>query len=233
MSSMQRHCGQVTEICLNPGFLPELWKNFLFPRNRMRIFPHGPMTWKVMQRSAWKDIAKWRIKRLNNCTKSQRHAWTTINSKKKKMDLLENCLKFGPRLFWHVFSWLVLVDLIFLWSVNKLARAVTKWTKACDRRLALLISLTHHTSECWQYCYVGNTAQQYADLDCFKILTLRETVKTQKSTSGGLLCIFESQTFCANKLDVRQETDISLTQLHRRWNYFSWCRFIPRLIFWV
>ena len=25
----------------------------------MRIFPHGPMTWKVMQGSAWKDIANW------------------------------------------------------------------------------------------------------------------------------------------------------------------------------
>ena len=27
-----------------------------------------------------------------------------------------------------------------LWSVNKLARSVTKWTRACDRRLARLIS---------------------------------------------------------------------------------------------
>ena len=27
-----------------------------------------------------------------------------------------------------------------LWSVNKLARAVNKWTRACDKRLALLIS---------------------------------------------------------------------------------------------
>ena len=27
-----------------------------------------------------------------------------------------------------------------LWSVNKLARAVTKWTRACDRRLARSIS---------------------------------------------------------------------------------------------
>ena len=34
-----------------------------------------------------------------------------------------------------------------LWSVNKLARAVTKWTKACDKRLALLFSEIHHTSE--------------------------------------------------------------------------------------
>ena len=48
-----------------------------------------------------------------------------------------------------------------LWSVNKLARAVTKkWAKACDKRLACLISYIHKTSEYRQYCYVGNTAQQ-------------------------------------------------------------------------
>ena len=28
-------------------------KNYQFLRNRMHIFLHGPMTWKVMQRSAW------------------------------------------------------------------------------------------------------------------------------------------------------------------------------------
>ena len=33
-----------------------------------------------------------------------------------------------------------------LWSLNQLARAVTKWTKACDKRLARLISYIHHTS---------------------------------------------------------------------------------------
>ena len=47
-----------------------------------------------------------------------------------------------------------------LWSVNKLARAVTKWTKAWDKRLARLISYIHHTCEYRQYCYVWNTAQQ-------------------------------------------------------------------------
>ena len=34
-----------------------------------------------------------------------------------------------------------------LWSVNKHARAVTKWTKACDKRLARLISYICHTCE--------------------------------------------------------------------------------------
>ena len=46
-----------------------------------------------------------------------------------------------------------------LWSVNKLARAVTKWTKACDKRLARLISHIHHTCEYRHCCNVGNTAQ--------------------------------------------------------------------------
>ena len=33
-----------------------------------------------------------------------------------------------------------------LWSVNKLARAIKKWTRVCDRRLVRLISYIHHTS---------------------------------------------------------------------------------------
>ena len=47
-----------------------------------------------------------------------------------------------------------------LWSVDKLARSITKWTKACDKRLSRLISYIHHTCEYKQYCYVGNTAKQ-------------------------------------------------------------------------
>ena len=33
-----------------------------------------------------------------------------------------------------------------LWSVNKLARAVTKWTNDFDKRSARLIAYFHHTS---------------------------------------------------------------------------------------
>ena len=48
-----------------------------------------------------------------------------------------------------------------LLSVNKLARAATKWTRACDKRLARLIAYIHHASEFKQYLLscVGNTAQ--------------------------------------------------------------------------
>ena len=47
-----------------------------------------------------------------------------------------------------------------LWSVNNFARSLTKWTKACDKRLNRLISYIHHTCEYRQYCHVGNTAKQ-------------------------------------------------------------------------
>ena len=47
-----------------------------------------------------------------------------------------------------------------LWSVNKLARAIRKWTKASDKRLARWISYIHNTREYRQYCNVGNTAQK-------------------------------------------------------------------------
>ena len=59
---------------------------------------HGPMMWKVMQGNAWKDVANLRIKQLNNCTKSRRHAQMTSNLGKKKgicwrivHSLLTNC----------------------------------------------------------------------------------------------------------------------------------------------
>ena len=54
------------------------WGN-LMPKRYL----HGPMTWKVMQRNAWKDIANWRTKRRNNYTKSRRHALMTINLKEE------------------------------------------------------------------------------------------------------------------------------------------------------
>ena len=100
-----------------------------------------------------------------------------------------------------------------LWSVNKLARAVTKWTKYCDKRLARLISYIHHTSEYRQYCYVGNTAQQ-CRLGLFQDSDFAGDLEDSKSTSGGVLCFFRKSHVCANKLDV-QETDFSFTQFYR------------------
>ena len=46
-----------------------------------------------------------------------------------------------------------------LWSVNNLARSDTKWTQACDKRLARLISYFRHADDYRQHCHVENTAQ--------------------------------------------------------------------------
>ena len=43
-----------------------------------------------------------------------------------------------------------------LQSVNTLARAVTKWTAACDRRLLRLISYIHSTKHWVIRCFVGD-----------------------------------------------------------------------------
>ena len=79
-----------------------------------------------------------------------------------------------------------------LWSVNKLSRSVTKWTQACDKRLARLISYIHRTNDCRQYCHVGNTAQ-HCRLGLFQDSDFASDLEDSKSTSGGVLCILEAE----------------------------------------
>ena len=72
-----------------------------------------------------------------------------------------------------------------LWSVNKLARSITKWTKACDKRLNRLISYIRHTCECKQYCHVVILPNS-ADWDSF--------------CKGNVSCTSYSRTFGYGKL---------------------------------
>ena len=97
-----------------------------------------------------------------------------------------------------------------LWSVTKLARAVTKWTKSCDKRLARLISISHihHTSENQQYCCVGYTAQQ-CRLGLFQDSDFAGDFEDSKSTSGGVLCIFGSHTFVPISWMCQKQTSVS------------------------
>ena len=89
--------------------------------------------------------------------------------------------------------WARIGRLDILWSVNKLARAVTKWTKSCAKRLARLISYTHHTCEHRQCCHVGSTAQQ-CRLRLFQDFDFSGYLEDSKSTSGGVSCVFSEVT---------------------------------------
>ena len=46
-----------------------------------------------------------------------------------------------------------------IWSVNKLARAVTQWMRACDKHQARHISSVHKASNLRQPCHVGITVE--------------------------------------------------------------------------
>ena len=95
-----------------------------------------------------------------------------------------------------------------LWSVNKLARSITKWTKACDKRLNRLISYIHHTCEYKQYCHVGNTAKQ-CRLGLFQDSDFAGDLEDSKSTSGGTLCVFGSHTFVPISWMCKKQTAVS------------------------
>ena len=95
-----------------------------------------------------------------------------------------------------------------LWSVNKLARSITKWTKACDKSLNRLISYIHHTCEKKQYCHVGNTAKQ-CRLGLFEDSDFAGDLEDSKSTSGGTLCIFGSHTFVPLSWMCKKQTSVS------------------------
>ena len=94
------------------------------------------------------------------------------------------------------------------WLVNKFARSITKWTKACDKRLNRFISYIHHTCEYKQYCHVGNTAKQ-CRLGLFQDSDFAGDLEDSKSTSGGTLCIFGSHAFVPISWMCKKQTVVS------------------------
>ena len=95
-----------------------------------------------------------------------------------------------------------------LWSVNKLARSITKWTKACDKRLSRLISYIHHTCEYKQYFHVGNIAKQ-CRRGLFQDSDIAGDLEDSKSTSGGTLCVLGSHTFVPISSMYKKQTSVS------------------------
>ena len=120
-----------------------------------------------------------RTRRLSNSTKYLLHASMTTSLKKEETksvgELSNTCSQI-------VLKCLYLARIgrpDILWSVNKLARSITKWTKACDKRLNRLISCIHHTCEYKHYCHGGVILPNYADWDCFKTPILQEILRIQ------------------------------------------------------
>ena len=190
----------ITKICSNPEFPQEQKKSHFVHGNLTQTSLLGPMKWKVMQRNQWSDIASWRTKQPSN-------AWMITTSRRRSWKRLENCPMCVLKSYWNACTWHALVDQTFYRKVNKLAGAVTKWTRACDKRLARLISYLHHTSEYWQYCHVGNTAQQ-CRLGLFQNSDFAWDLEDSKSASGGTLCVFGSHTFVPISWMCKKQTSV-------------------------
>ena len=154
------------------------------------------------------QVASWRTKRLNNSTKYQLHALMTIISKKKNRNPWENCQKYASQIVLQCFYLARIGRPNILWSVNKVARSITKWTKACDKRLSRLISYIHHTCDYKQCCYVGNTAKQYRS-GLFQDSIFEGDLEDSKSTSSGTLCVFGSHTFVPISWMCKKQTSVS------------------------
>ena len=95
-----------------------------------------------------------------------------------------------------------------LWSVNKLARSITKWTKACDKRLSRLISYIHHTRDYKPYCHVGNTAKQcrlglFQDSDFAGDLGIQNLHQVEHCAFSEVIRLFQSVGCVRNKLQFR------------------------------
>ena len=131
-----------------------------------------------MRNSAWRGIVNWQTKRRSNCTKFQRLAWMFITSRRRSWKPSEICPMFLKCLYLARIG-----RLDILWSVNKLARAVIKWRRACDRRLARLISYIRHTNDCRQYCHVGDTAE-HCRFGLLQDSDFAQDTKDSKTSSG-------------------------------------------------
>ena len=119
---------------------------------------HGPLIRKVMQRNVSSDTANWQIKKAEQLCKVSTPCLDGHQFKKEKLGFAGGVSKVCSQI---VLTCLYLARIgrpDILWSGNKFARAVTKWSRACDKRLARCISFFHHTSEYRQYCYVGYTS---------------------------------------------------------------------------
>ena len=81
-----------------------------------------------------------------------------------------------------------------LCAVNSLARDVTRWTKACDRRLLRLISYIHCTKNWVLKCIVGDEPKDIK-LVVYTDASFAGDLMDSKSTYGGVVCLVGPQTF--------------------------------------
>ena len=132
-----------------------------------------------MPRNVWSDIVSWQTRRLNNSTKLSTPCIDDHHFKEEEMKSVGELSQVCSQIVLKCFFLARIGRPDILWSVNKLAGTITKWTKACDKRLNKLISYIHHTCEYKNSIAMWVILQNNAGWDCFKTPIFQEILRTQ------------------------------------------------------
>jgi len=81
-----------------------------------------------------------------------------------------------------------------LWTINNLARKVTKWDVSCDKRLHRLISYMHHHGDLVQLNWVGDKPED-CKIALFVDASFAGEIEDSKSTTGAILVLIGPNTF--------------------------------------
>ena len=181
MWNKQRYCWQLQSHVWIANFRGVNWKTSILWEFSyfFMVLWHGRLCEEMCGAILW-------VSKQDDSTTLQSyllHASMTTTSKKKKWKSVGELSQVCSQI---VATCLYLARIgrpDILWSVNKLARSITKWTKACDERLNRFISYIHHTYEYRQNCHVGNTAKK-CRLGLFQDSDFAGDLEDSKSTSG-------------------------------------------------
>ena len=95
-----------------------------------------------------------------------------------------------------------------LWTVNSLAREVTKWTAACDKRLHRLMCYLHHTREYSQAAWIGDYPEN-TSLALFCDASFAGDLKDSRSTSAAYLVLIGPRTFVPISWFCKKQTAVA------------------------
>ena len=217
MWNKQRNCWQSQNHVWIQKFPQEQLKNHHV--RKICVSLRGLMTWKDMPRNVWKDIVSWRTKRLNNSTKYQHRALTTIHFKeelKSVGELSKVCsqivlkcwLKLGT--YWK--TWYSMVSEQICTSVHKMDQSLWQTIISFDFLHSSCMWIQTVLS-CGKHC----TAMQIAIVSrlrfCRRCWGFRIYLRWN---------IVHFPYVCSNQL-VFQETNFSLAQFNRIRDHFFGC----------
>ena len=169
----------------------------------------GAPIWKVMPNNALKDSAKKQKMMYLLPSRWQRLAWTITWYLRKTVRQPETSLQYVLRLFWNALYSASIGRTDFSWSVNTLARPVTKWIKDCDKWLLRLINYVNQTKNFIQFCHVVNQIED-CKLGLFQDASFAGDVRDLKINVRRFTVRVWTTHVCSNFVDVhKKQTAVS------------------------